>query len=160
MSEFTDFIGLIAGILSAIIASIITAGLMHHFELERDKQRRRLKILGWLRWLEFYLDEVESGKLFEVKKGKTFDKDVIKNKLHWWADHAMQNCGDSLGLLSENERKEFIGLLKDTFDWGGLIHPKLAGSIAGPIHEKTKRLLDDLEKKWKETVKEDSTETG
>jgi len=145
MSEFAGFDGVVAAILSAALASILTAVAMHIFELRRDKQRRKLKILGWLRWLEFYLDEVKSVYLDEVKSGKIPDEELLRGKLTWWADHAMQSCGDSLDVLSKNEQKEFIGLLKDTFKMSGIIPPE----IAGPIHDKTKRLLNHLEKKWK-----------
>ncbi|MDH7508940.1 MAG: hypothetical protein QHH00_06025 [Methanomassiliicoccales archaeon] len=137
MSEFAGFDGVVAAILSAVLASVLTAVAIHLLELRRDKQQRRLKILGWLRWLEFYLDEVESKKL---------DANLLTDKLPWWADHAMQSCGDSLGLLSEKQREEFIGLLKGTFEQSGMISPE----TAGPILDKASKLLQDLEKKkWK-----------
>jgi len=129
---------------TCFIAEYVGHTLMDYYQ--REKQRRRSIVLSWLRWLEHCLDFY-----IEFKHGEEF-----KKKLSLWADDVMKRCVDSLGILSENEREEFIGLLKDTFEMG--VNPESV--IAGTIQEKAKRLLDDLEKKWEKTIKEDSTDTG
>lgn len=177
--SFEEFAGVVAGIASAVTAAVLTAYLTYRNQIKRDIAQKRLKILSWLRWLELYLNEVKKlelelyldklkklelyldeekndltkAELSKITKGESAEK-LLMDKLPWWADHAMQSCGDSLSVLSKEERDHFIKLLKDTFVRVGMIDSE----IASPIYQETIELLTNLEKKWKKTIEEYSQE--
>jgi hypothetical protein len=90
-------------ILSPIIAATLTALFTHYWARSRENHAKKMKIVGWLEWLKNYLAQID---YFPLKQQRV-------KTLPWWADHAMQNIGDSLHLLREDTRKSLVTLINE-----------------------------------------------
>ncbi|MGD0496623.1 MAG: hypothetical protein ABSB28_11410 [Candidatus Bathyarchaeia archaeon] len=91
------------GIVASFIAAILTATFAHLWTLRRENDSKKMKIIGWLEWLKMFLETTDQ---FRYKEQKI-------NKLPWWADHAMQDIGESLYLVTENTRRNLLGLINE-----------------------------------------------
>ena len=119
----------IFGTVTPIIAATLTALLTHLGARRREDYAKKMKIVGWLEWLKNFLKQVDH---FHNKEQKIY-------KLPWWADHAMQNIGDSLHLLRENTRRNLLNLVNECWlDDPILAYTHEEGKIVDASYDKQK----------------------
>jgi len=93
----------IASSILAIISGATIALLTHYFSSRRDVASRKARLIGWLRWLTSFFEEVEKKRIGKVD---------VKGKLPWWADHVQQATGDVFVSLKQKESENLNALIE------------------------------------------------
>lgn len=92
-----------------IFAASLTALITHWFATKREEQAKRQKIIGWLMWLSFFLQQIEEV-LKEDPRG-ILKIDPKKDKILWWATQTFLTIGDSLYLMKKSTFEKLIRLV-------------------------------------------------
>lgn len=89
--------------LLSIFSGIAVALATHWLSSRREKGHRKRKILGWLRCLDSYLNEIEKGVL-------------EPNKTQWWANYVQLEAGDTFDVFSKKDFEKMQILLSRAWE--------------------------------------------